>query len=1086
MPGILRIVLQSLSFNKKPVLYQVLIILLLSAVITGSLLTGKSVKMSLKKSASEHLGNADILISTGIRYFDPELVNRIRDSAHLSCSGIIEINGYCQEMNSQKVVLNTHIYGVGNDFFVFQENNSIALNSGEVAINKRLAENLNIKRGDDIIIRFKEISSIPADAPFASAEKSGRSIVMKVAIILEPSQGGNFSLSITQITPLNVFVNLSDLESDLNVFKINRLLIKKSTDYTIREVSEALKHNLKPADIGLKIRSLKKTGEGELYSDRIFIDEAIIKKIQEILPSSSPVITYLGNRFELNNRSTPYSFVSAIPSALYPEIAAGNDMIINEWMANDLAANEGDTLMMYWYAPDSLNKLIEKKSHFVVNRIVKMTGIWSDSLLMPVFPGISGKESCSDWDAGVPIKMNQIRAKDEEYWKRYRGTPKAFISYEKGRELWGNNFGPATSIRYPAGITGQFIETSLAGSLDPQAMGFTINDLSSESLRAADEGIDFGSLFLSLGFFLIIASLVLLSFATSSYFDSESRYLNTLYALGFKNRWVSTFLLLKTGIIAFAGCATGALTGYIFNIFITRALNTVWIGAVQTNTLQVHFDALSAFTGFTLTFLILMSFMWIKVRRYLKGLKQRAKAIDKIPSLGLNHILLFTSILISAFFFILYETGKDHQPVYPFISGSVLLFSFVLFWRQLIIGRYLSGSTTVIKSKRLSLQYYAFSSGSAITPILFIAAGIFTVFITSTNRMSFNAKEIKRSGGTGGYILWCENAISVQEDMNTESGKKILGLDIDSLSQVSYIQMKKFSGNDASCLNLNHITAPPILGIDPADFILKKSFSFSGMLAHKGVTNPWDYLNYTSQNNTIYGIADQTVLEWGLKIKTGDTLVVRAENGYPLNIVIAAGLQTSVFQGNMLIGKRNFVKYFPSVAGSSVFLVDGNRTLADFYKAALNERLENHGISIEKTTDRLASFYQVTNTYLSVFSLLGAMGMVIGVAGLGFVLLRNYSQRKSSFALMLAIGFPLKKIRGLILSEQILILLSGVITGTIPALLATLPSLTNNNNLPWMFIIIMTISIFLTGAFSAFLALRSIEFNALVTDLKKE
>ena len=331
MPGIIRIVLQSLSFNRKPVLYQVLIIVLLSAVITGSLLTGKSVKMSLRKSASEHLGKTDFLISTGIRYFDQELVNRMRDSTHISCSGILEINGYCQEMNSQKVVLNTHIYGIGKDFFIFQGDDSTALKDGEVAINKRLADNLGIKRGDDLIIRFKEISSIPADAPFASGDKSGRSIVMKVAIILEPSQAGNFSLSITQITPLNIFVNLSDLEKDSNEsFKINRLLIKRSNDYSIKEVSEALKYNLKPADIGLELRSIKKTGEEELFSDRIFIDEANIKKIQEIIPTSSPVLTYLGNRFEFKNRSTPYSFVSAIPSALYPEIAGGNGMIINE------------------------------------------------------------------------------------------------------------------------------------------------------------------------------------------------------------------------------------------------------------------------------------------------------------------------------------------------------------------------------------------------------------------------------------------------------------------------------------------------------------------------------------------------------------------------------------------------------------------------------------------------------------------------------------------------------------------------------------------------------------------------------------
>ena len=1086
MHGIFRITIHSIGFNRKPAFYQVLIIMLLSAVITGSLLTGKSVKMSLKKSASEHLGKTGIVISSGIRYFDPELAYRMRDSAHLACSGILEINGFCQELNSQKVVFNTHIFGVGSDFFLFLGNDSIVIKHGEVAVNKRLADNLGIKPGDDIIVRFKEISAIPADAPFAAGERSGKSIVMKVATILEPSQNGNFSLSISQMTPMNIFINLSDIESDQGAsFRINRMLIKRNTN-TLNNVSESLKHNLKPADIGLKLRPIKKTGEEELFSDRIFIDDEIIKEISKILPSSAPVITYLGNRFEFKNRSTPYSFVSALPSALYSEMASGNEMIINDWMAEDLSIVEGDTLRMFWYAPDSLNNLIEKGSYFIVKRIVEMKGIWSDSLLMPVFPGISGKESCSDWDAGVPIKMHQIRPKDEDYWKRYRGTPKAFINYEKGRELWGNNFGPATALRYPAGITEEYIETKLAGSLDPYAVGFTISNLEAESVRAANEGIDFGTLFLSLGFFLIVASLVLLSFATSSYFDAERRHINTLYALGFKNRWITKFLLLETGIIAFAGCIIGAITGILFNLFITKALNTVWIGAVQTNTLYAYFDVISVVIGFIVTFLTLIIFMLIKVRRYLKGLSQRAKEIYKVPSSRRNLILLFSSILVTISLFVLSVTGTDQQPVYSFAAGTLLLFSLILLWRQFYISRYRSLSPGLKKSKQLSQLYYAFSPGNAITPILFIAAGIFTVFITSTNRMNFNEKETKHSGGTGGYLLWCENAIPVKEDLNTESGKKTLGLDNDSIATISFVQMKRFSGNDASCLNLNHIKAPPLLGLDPVDFITKKSFSFSKVFTAGRINNPWNYLNLPSENNTIYGIADQTVLEWGLKLKTGDTLVVRAENGHPLNIIIAAGLETSVFQGNVLIGKKDFVKYYPSVAGSSVFLVGGNSTFTELYKNVLKDRLSNYGISIEKTTDRLASFYTVTNTYLSVFSLLGALGMIIGVAGLGFVLLRNYSQRKSSFALMLAIGFPLKKIRKMILSEQILILFAGVTTGIIPALLATLPSLKNNSGMPWVFMIVMTLSIVCTGSLSAFLSLRSVTGKTLIASLNKE
>ncbi len=72
MPAIFQITFKSIKFFKKQVFYQFIIIIILCAVITGSLLTGISVKESLKKSASEHLGNTNILISSGLRFFDTE------------------------------------------------------------------------------------------------------------------------------------------------------------------------------------------------------------------------------------------------------------------------------------------------------------------------------------------------------------------------------------------------------------------------------------------------------------------------------------------------------------------------------------------------------------------------------------------------------------------------------------------------------------------------------------------------------------------------------------------------------------------------------------------------------------------------------------------------------------------------------------------------------------------------------------------------------------------------------------------------------------------------------------------------------
>jgi ABC-type antimicrobial peptide transport system permease subunit len=1081
------IVLKSVSFYKKPVLYQVLIIALLCAVITGSLLTGRSVRTSLKRSAAERLGNTGILISSGIRSFDAELGPGIREKTGINTAGIYELNGYCQSLNSQKGAFNSHIFAIDNNFFSFQGNDSIVIKPGEIAVNQRLADYLGVKAGDDLILRFNEISDIPPDAPFYPASEAGRSVVMKIGRILHPAFNGNFSLSISQMVPMNIFMNLSDLETgNKKPAKINRLLIDRMSEYPADEIYSALKKTLTPSDIGLRVRKVVKTGGYELISDRIFIDDAIVKEISKRIPSSAPVITYLGNRITAGSRSTPYSFVSALPGSVYPEIGTGKSAVINKWLADDLSLNVGDSVGISWYAPDSLDKLIERDSRFVISRVVDIEGIWSDSLLMPEFPGIAGSSSCSEWEAGVPIKMGEIREKDEDYWNKYGGTPKAFINYEMGKELWGNNFGPATAIRFPEGLTESEIIGALTGSLDPSLTGFTLTDLAADSVKAANESVDFGTLFLSLGFFLILASVVLLSFAVSSYFDTKKGQIRTLFALGFKNRWIKQYLFIESSIISFIGCFIGAFAGYLVNIVITMALNSVWQGAVQTDTLKAFFSFVPLLTGFVSALFFSMVFMRLKVNRYLTRLNQKQKEIYSIPSSRTNLIFLIASAIITISLYVSTLLPNVNELGFYFAAGTFLLITFILLVRQYCLRTIIKNTDPVKHGNGLSRLYYSFYPGYVVTPVLFIAAGIFAVFITGTNRMDFNEKHMKRSEGTGGYLFWCENTIPVKEDLNTARGKIALGFDSDSLSGMRFVGIKRSSGNDASCLNLNHITAPPLLGIDPADFIARESFSFSKVISGRDIENPWQYLNVASETNTVYGIADQTVLDWGLKIKPGDTLTLRAENGQPLNIIIAAGLQSSVFQGYLLIGKDNFIKHYPSISGSSILLVDGNPAFSGLYERTLNERLENYGVNIEKTTTRLASFYQVTNTYLSVFGVFGVLGMITGIGGLGFVLLRNYNQRKREFALMLAIGFSFKRIRRIVLSEQIMILTTGILSGVISAIAATFPTLKRSQDIPWQFLLFMVLTVMLTGLLALFLSVRAISEDSLTASLKKE
>lgn len=1080
IPEIFKISLKSISFYRKQVFYQFLIIVLLCAVITGSLMTGRSVRTSLKKISSERLGNTGVVISTGLRYFEPGLVGKFSDETGMPATGLLEIRGSSQGLISQESENNTSIYAVSDDFFGFHGSDSLNIGNGEVIVNRKLAANLGISEGDDVILKFRSISDIPADAPFSPSENETTSAVFRVGKIIDSENLGNFSLSISQITPSNIFMNLSDLENITNSkLSINRLIVDQRSSGDDIRLTELLKRVLVLSDAGLELRESIATGEQEIIADRIFIEQPLISHIQQSLPKASPVITYLANTIESESGVNPYSFVAAMPGSIYAEIPGDKGIFINEWLAEDLKAGAGDSLKLTWYSPDSLNHLVEKSGHFIVEKVVERNGIWADSMLMPEFPGIAGSESCSDWDAGVPVRTNLIRPKDEDYWDDYKGTPKAFISYETGKEIWGSNYGPATAIRFSSGVSSEEIVNTLSGNIDPSVLGFTVTDLRGESMRAAEESVDFGMLFISLGFFLIVAAFVLLSFAVSYYFDLKKTEINTLFSIGFRNKAIRKMLLFETTIIAVAAVITGGFAGYLVNMALTEALNSVWTGAVQTNTLVSSFDFKSVASGMGITLEMTLIFIYFKSRSYFRQLSVKGSKHYSPPSSARNLLLLIVAAALFVVTLLMSLFMEEQSIALSFVAGTILLVVMILSWRHF----YLAGKSG---SSGLSRIYYSFYPSNAVTPILFIAAGIFAVFITAVNRKNFDTESSERSSGTGGYYLWMESSLPIIDDLKTIRGKANLGIDDEIFSGISFIQMKRTPGNDASCLNLNHITAPPLLGVDPSEFISDGAFSFAKSIRKDKSADVWRLLDEPAGRHTFYGIADQTVLDWGLKIGVGDTLILRAENGQPLYIIIAAGLQSSVFQGYVLVSNKNFIKYYPSVSGHSVFLADGQIANDTLITGTLNDRLSGYGISIEKSSDRLAEFYQITNTYLSVFGVFGGLGMITGIAGLGFVLLRNYTRRRREFALMLATGFTFKKIRKMMLSEQILILSAGVISGILPAIVATLPSIRGSHELPWLYLSVIIALIFLTGLLAVLVSTRSIRQDSLIQVLRKE
>jgi len=112
--------------------------------------------------------------------------------------------------------------------------------------------------------------------------------------------------------------------------------------------------------------------------------------------------------------------------------------------------------------------------------------------------------------------------------------------------------------------------------------------------------------------------------------------------------------------------------------------------------------------------------------------------------------------------------------------------------------------------------------------------------------------------------------------------------------------------------------------------------------------------------------------------------------------------------------------------------------------------------------------------------------MILGVIGLGFVLNRNYTSRRKEFAFMISSGFRIRDIKRIILEEQVLILIAGIITGLLSGLVSTSSSVSSFGEIPWVSIIAITVSIAITGIISLLVSLRGIRQDSLITDLRRE
>ena len=418
---------------------------------------------------------------------------------------------------------------------------------------------------------------------------------MRVSIkgVKSVKDGGNILLKNEQTHPLNVFVNRKQLGTAMQLEgKINIIL---SDDFITERQIESV---CEPEFMGFHFT------DSTLTYDGVFIPD-------EIVHACNPYTTYLAylvNEIICKTDTVPYSFVTAV-SRWKGAPLSGREIILSDYAANRLHVGVGDSVRMAYFIARDMKNLETKEQIFRVRAVEPLSAFIGDSLLTADFPGLTNVERCSDWDSDLPIKMDHIHKRDEDFWYKYRQTPKAIVAYDAVRADWSNSFGTATALRI------ENTPTPITHHLSP-----TVIHPREQGMFLANSGTDFSSLFMALGFFIILSAIFLMQNPLMEMYAQRKDELQLYAQLGFTHRTIQRIMYRETFSVILFASPFGVLAGLLYSALILWLLGNVWSGATHTEGFVLHVNTLTLILGWLIGVLVCALSLWV-----IKGKIQRSK-----------------------------------------------------------------------------------------------------------------------------------------------------------------------------------------------------------------------------------------------------------------------------------------------------------------------------------------------------------------------------------------------------------------------------------------------------------------------------
>jgi len=871
-----------------------------TAVLTGALLVGDSMRGSLRDRALSRLGNIDELLVVD-KFFRAELAGEVTKSwGGVACKPAIVLEGSVTQPDSKARAAGIAFFGLTDDWIVDES----------VYLNQSLADELNVKVGDDVILRLPAAREVPSESPLGRKNDNiANSTRLKVAAMPDSARHlADLTLRPNQQTPKNLFVSIKVLQKIIKkpdhanaIFGTAVRSPGDSVDRGLESMNRALNEALHPklADYGLAWK-VAKPSYFSLTSDRMLFEPALEKAVLDTYQPYAPqqVFTYLANTIASGSKQIPYSTIAALDMRDAPtlgpfrtsdgkaiEAIGDGEIVLTRWAAEDLGVEPGADIRVDYFEPDSTHgEVKETSATFKLKAIAEFqpNDPLISSELTPELPGVTDQLKMSKWDPPFPYDGKRVRDKDEKYWDDYRATPKAFVSQATGRRLWASRFGDMTSIRIAPqpGLTLEKLNEMFQPK--PASVGFEFQPVRLRALEASSGTTPFEGLFIGFSFFIIASALMLTSLLFRLGVEQRAAEIGLLSAVGLDAKHVNRLLLKEGAVVAVLGAAIGLALGVGYANLMLLGLRTLWLDAVTVPFLELYVTPRSLAIGYATGVLVSLATIWWSLRslrrRSIRRLLAGQAAESDLNAFGTaaaprsrkSAVVLWVSIALAIVAAVAATKLTDEAQAGAFFGSAAFVLAALLTFlrRRLSAARF--GSLVTAGPGRgaiLALRNAGRNPGRSTLTVGLVASAAFLIVAVSAFRLTPPSTFVEKTSGTGGFALVALSDQPILPDLNTEDAQIDLGfsqsdrekLSLEALQEKmgdeawkklpaqerdamkpEFFPFRFRPGDDASCLNLYQTTQPRILGAGDK-FVERGGFSWAGTAATDDAerANPW-------------------------------------------------------------------------------------------------------------------------------------------------------------------------------------------------------------------------------------------------------